>query len=116
MTYQPSVAKIQAACCRHFRVKRNEMLSPRRYNGIAFPRQVAMYLARELTSYSFPQIGRAFGRDHSTIIHGARKIAEQLTQDSKLESDVAQLSAELKPQLPKLRSIFVRYYAEEYPL
>jgi len=63
--------------CWHFNVSRKEMLGPRRYRRIARPRQMAMYLCRELTTQSLPWIGRRFGgRDHTTVLHAYKRIEE----------------------------------------
>ena len=67
-------AEIQAAACQHFGLSAEELLSPSRTARIAWPRQVAMYLARELTDESLPAIGRHFGgRDHTTVLHALRR-------------------------------------------
>jgi len=77
-----SVADIQAAACQHFGLSREELLSPARTPRIAWPRQVAMYLARELTDESLPAIGRHFGgRDHTTVLHACRRTTARLTKD-----------------------------------
>jgi chromosomal replication initiator protein len=66
-----------------------DILSPRRARAVARPRQAAMYLAKVLTEYSLPEIGRKFGgRDHTTIIHGVRKIEELMAQDRDLAADI----------------------------
>ncbi len=74
---------------KHFNVTRVDLLSPRRARSIVRPRQVGMYLAKQLTSRSLPEIGRRFGnRDHTTVLHAVRKIEELLQQDEKLARDV----------------------------
>src|SRR5208282_4802197 len=65
-----TISEIQAATCRHFGLSSDELLSSTRTARVAWPRQVAMYLARELTGESLPAIGRHFGgRDHTTVLH-----------------------------------------------
>ena len=65
------------------------MFSARRARSIARPRQIAMYLAKNLTTSSYPEIGRKFGgRDHTTIMHAVKKIEELLIHDSELSNDV----------------------------
>jgi chromosomal replication initiator protein len=65
------------------------MFSARRSRSIARPRQIAMYLAKNLTTSSYPEIGRKFGgRDHTTIMHAVKKIEELLIHDSELSDDV----------------------------
>ena len=74
---------------KHYNVTRADLLSPRRARSIVRPRQVGMYLAKQLTSRSLPEIGRRFGgRDHTTVLHAVRKIEELLRQDDKLARDV----------------------------
>ncbi len=74
---------------KHYNVTRADLLSPRRARSIVRPRQVGMYLAKQLTSRSLPEIGRRFGgRDHTTVLHAVRKIEELLQLDDKLARDV----------------------------
>ena len=70
----PTVEAIKKLVCDRYNVRPAEMDSPRRARAVARPRQVAMYLAKQLTSLSLPDIGRKFGRDHSTVLYGVRKI------------------------------------------
>ncbi|MFH1783591.1 MAG: chromosomal replication initiator protein DnaA [bacterium] len=73
---------IQETVARHFNMDVKNMKSKRRTNAIAFPRQIAMYLARDLTEYSYPDIGRAFGgRDHATVMHGYEKVRLKVNKD-----------------------------------
>ena len=89
--------EIQRRVAEHFDIRVADMKSSRRPKSIAFPRQVAMYLTRELTAYTLQAIGEAFGgKDHSTIIHGHRLIKKRLDQDSKLRLTVAALSRSLQ--------------------
>ena len=68
------------------------MIGPKRVRTIARPRQIAMYLAKQLTSRSLPEIGRRFGgRDHTTIMHGVKKIEELMTADSQMSDDLQML-------------------------
>jgi chromosomal replication initiator protein len=78
-----SLAEIQAAACQHFGLSPEELLSPSRAMRVAWPRQVAMYLARELTRESLPAIGRHFGgRDHTTVMHALRRTEAKILADS----------------------------------
>jgi chromosomal replication initiator protein len=78
-----SVAEIQAVACEHFKLTPTELLSSSRTARIAWPRQVAMYLARELTEDSLPAIGRHFGgRDHTTVLHAWRRTTQRLATDA----------------------------------
>lgn len=78
----PSVSEITTAACAHFGLTREEIVSPSRSARVTWPRQVAMYLARELTADSLPSIGRAFGgRDHTTVLHAHRRTAARIAAD-----------------------------------
>jgi len=92
----PEVRDIQQAVCLAYGVTLADMLSPRRQHVIVRPRQVAVYLARELTLLSLPQIGAKFGgRDHTTVLISHRKIARLIEGDAKLAAEVAELRASL---------------------
>ncbi|MEM8799781.1 MAG: chromosomal replication initiator protein DnaA [Pseudomonadota bacterium] len=81
----------------HYGLRLSDLLSPRRARSVSQPRQVAMYLAKRLTTRSLPEIGRKFGnRDHTTIMHGIKKITERLETDSALEQDIRTLKRELE--------------------
>lgn len=80
---------IQLACTKHFDISMVDLHSARRNRHIARPRQIAMYLAKTLTSYSLPTIGRAFGgRDHTTVMHAVKTVEGLCEIDTALESDV----------------------------
>src|SRR3546814_15874260 len=84
--------EIQRAVCAHYRLDKSEMASKRRVRAIARPRQVAMYLAKELTPRSYPEIGRRFGgRDHSTVIHAVRTVEALRVADGELHAEIAAL-------------------------
>jgi chromosomal replication initiator protein len=70
-----SMHEIERAVCQRFHLTVEEMRGPCRLRKIARPRQMAMYLCREMTGASLPQIGRHFRRDHTTVLHAQRKIA-----------------------------------------
>ncbi|MBI5442571.1 MAG: chromosomal replication initiator protein DnaA [Deltaproteobacteria bacterium] len=92
-----TVEGILKAVADHYRVNVADLKGKRRTKALAHPRQVAMYLARELTACSFPEIGQKIGgRDHSTIIYACTKIAEAMEQDRSLRADVQGLSAALR--------------------
>lgn len=85
-----TIDEIQRAVCAHYRLDKSEMASKRRVRAIARPRQVAMYLAKELTPRSYPEIGRRFGgRDHSTVIHAVRTVEVLRINDSELDAEIA---------------------------
>jgi chromosomal replication initiator protein len=81
---------IQKTVAEYYKIRIADLLSKRRNRSIARPRQVAMALSKDLTSHSLPEIGDAFGgRDHTTVIHACRKIAELKVSDSRIEEDYA---------------------------
>jgi len=84
-----SIPDIQKRVAEHFNVRVSDMTSPRRARAVARPRQVAMYLSKQLTPKSLPDIGRAFGgRDHTTVMHAVRKIEELRAADPSLAEDI----------------------------
>ncbi|MEX1116769.1 MAG: chromosomal replication initiator protein DnaA [Akkermansiaceae bacterium] len=94
---QVSIDAIQKAVAEHFDVRLADMTSRRRPASIAFPRQVAMFLSRSLTKGSLMEIGEAFGgRDHGTVIHACKKIAERLTDEPGLKESIARIESQLR--------------------
>lgn len=91
-----TVEAIKSTVCDRYNVRPAEMDSPRRARSVARPRQVAMYLAKQLTSLSLPDIGRKFGRDHSTVLYGVRKIEKLMEEDKALEEEVEALRRKLE--------------------
>ena len=84
-----TILDIQKAVGEHFNIRLEDFTAKKRTRSIAFPRQVAMYLSRELTDSSLPKIGTEFGgRDHSTVIHAHEKISKMLKDDQALQQDV----------------------------
>ncbi|MGB4827869.1 MAG: chromosomal replication initiator protein DnaA [Paracoccaceae bacterium] len=84
-----TIEEIQRKVAEHYNIRLADMIGPKRLRTIARPRQVAMYLAKQLTPRSLPEIGRRFGgRDHTTIMHGVRKIEELMALDSQLADDL----------------------------
>ena len=91
-----SIDDIQKQVAAHFNIRVADMFSARRARQIARPRQIAMFLAKNLTSLSYPEIGRQFGnRDHTTIMHAVRKIEELMEADAGLADDVSLLKSVL---------------------
>lgn len=91
-----TIEEIQRAVCTHYRIDKSEMSSQRRTRCVARPRQVAMYLAKELTPRSFPEIGRRFGgRDHSTVIHAVKTIESLRVGDADLDTDIRRIKRAL---------------------
>jgi chromosomal replication initiator protein len=89
---QISIDNIQRVVAEYYNIKLNDMLSARRSRSISRPRQVAMALAKELTSHSYPEIADAFGgRDHTTIMHGCKNIGKLRESDADVERDYQNL-------------------------
>ncbi len=87
-----SIEEIQRKVSEHYNIRLTDMASPRRARNVARPRQVAMYLAKQLTQRSLPEIGRRFGnRDHTTVMHAVSRIAELMAADPSFAEDVALL-------------------------
>ena len=92
-----SIAEIQRHVAEYFNVRLSDLLSARRARAVARPRQVAMYLSKQLTSRSLPEIGRKFGgRDHTTVMHAVRRIEELRETDSSLDQDIENLRRTLE--------------------
>ena len=90
---QITIENIQKTTAEYYKIRVADLLSKRRSRSVARPRQVAMALAKELTSHSLPEIGDAFGgRDHTTVIHACRKINELRQQEQKINEDYKNLS------------------------
>ena len=84
-----TVEEIQRKVAEHYNVRLSDLIGPKRVRTLARPRQIAMYLSKQLTSRSLPEIGRRFGgRDHTTIMHGIRKIEELKEDDRQLAEDL----------------------------
>jgi chromosomal replication initiator protein len=93
-----AIGEIQAIVGSHFGVSAEELLSSARTARVALPRQLAMYLARELTDESLPAIGRSFGgRDHTTVLHACRRVRTRLDDDDDVRDAVQKLRALLTP-------------------
>jgi len=94
---QVSVEDVQKAVAGHFKIDIAELKTKKRIKSIVVPRQIAMYLARELTSLSLPEIGRSFGgKDHTTVLHSYKKIKESISVDVKLKGMIDRLLCDIK--------------------
>lgn len=92
-----SVDEIQTRVAEHYRIRKAEMTSARRARDVARPRQVAMYLSKQLTPRSLPDIGRRFGgRDHTTVIHAVKQIEKLRAADAELDADIRLLTRQLE--------------------
>jgi len=94
---QVTIERIQELVSERFSLSLEELCGDRRSQNIVYPRQVAMYLSRELTDSSLPKIGREFGgRDHTTVIHATSKIARLIREDRSVYNLVQELTARVK--------------------
>ena len=92
-----SVPSIQREVCRYYTVTQADLIGSKRTQSIVFPRQIAMYLSRELTDLSLPKIGEEFGgRDHTTVMHALKKIQKLMGEQREVYNQVQQLSTSLK--------------------
>jgi chromosomal replication initiator protein len=92
-----TIHEIQRTVGEHYSVKLEDFKAKKRTKSVAFPRQIAMYLSRELTDYSLPKIGEEFGgRDHTTVIHAHEKISRLLQSDLQLQRQMKELNELLK--------------------
>jgi chromosomal replication initiator protein len=86
---------IQRRVAEHFEIRLNDLLGNKRPKNIAEPRMVAMYLSRNLTDHSFPEIGQAFGKNHATVMNAVKQIPKLCNKNEKLRRSVAQLERQL---------------------
>jgi len=93
---KPDIEMIQKTVSDFFHIRLADLKSKKRTQHIAFCRQVAMYLCRKMTDSSFPAIGEAFGRDHSTVIHAHNLISRRTTNDSAFRFSIEKIERELK--------------------
>ena len=92
-----SVEEIQRKVSDHYNIRLSDMIGPKRLRSYARPRQVAMYLCKQMTSRSLPEIGRRFGgRDHTTVMHGVRRIEELKVSDGQIAEDLELLRRALE--------------------
>ena len=93
-----SIDLIQKKVAAYYNIRQSDIVGKKRVKQIVFPRQIAMYLARELTESSLPKIGKEFGgKDHTTVLHAIDKIEKQLAEDDNLQDDIRNLRMELQP-------------------
>jgi chromosomal replication initiator protein len=93
----PSIRAIQDAVCEVFGVSWVDLISNRRAGPVVHARHAAMWLARWHTFASYPEIGRAFRRDHTSIIHGVSRVEERMARDDVFAARVRKLAAALDP-------------------
>ncbi|PXW89816.1 chromosomal replication initiator protein DnaA [Streptohalobacillus salinus] len=92
-----TIGQIQELVAERYNIRLDEFAAKKRTKSVAFPRQIAMYLSRELTDFSLPKIGEEFGgRDHTTVIHAHDKIARMISEDQLLSRDIEDIKERLK--------------------
>ncbi len=89
----PSIGEVQTIVAGHFNLSVEQLTSASRTQRVAWPRQVAIHLARDLTGASLPVIGRAFGRNHATVLHACKRVSERLKDDQQVVDEIAALAA-----------------------
>lgn len=92
------IRTIQHAVARRFNIAAIELSSRRRTKAVVQPRQVAMFLAKDLTLASYPEIGRKFCKDHTTVLHAVRRIAARIDREPEFSAFVESLRASLREQ------------------
>jgi chromosomal replication initiator protein len=90
-----TIDNIKRTVAGYYNIRVGDLNSPRRTRSLARPRQVAMALAKELTQHSLPEIGEAFGKDHTTVLHACRKVSELRQDDLKIREDYENLQRQL---------------------
>ena len=102
---------IKETVAKYFSIDKDDLAGSKRSNDIAFPRQIAMYLCREVANMSFPQIGAAFGnRDHSTVMHGYNKIAKEMKEKNSTKLIVESVKNIITSEKKYLYQIFDSYF------
>lgn len=91
------IEDIQRATARYFGIDRNDILSAQRSRDVIRPRQVAMYLVRELTAKSYPEIGRSFGRDHTAVLYAVRRVEDLIAHEAEAAADIDRIRSVLGP-------------------
>ena len=97
ITASLTLAQVLDITARHHGLSVEDLIGPRRNGPLNQARQIAMYLARELTDFSLPKIGNAFGgRDHTTVIHAHERVVQQMQKDPELQNIIRQLTERIK--------------------
>jgi hypothetical protein len=97
-TLSPSLRDIEAAACARFGLTVEQLRGPKKVRGIVRPRQIVMYLAREMTPLSYPRIGAHFNRDHTTVLSGERRIRALIEEKPKVAAYVSEVRAMIRPR------------------
>ena len=94
-----TIEEIQKKVAEHYNIRITDMHSPRRSRSVARPRQIAMFLAKKMTTRSLPEIGRRFAnRDHTTVIHAVKTITRLSEQDDEMKKSIDQIRSLLLEQ------------------
>lgn len=100
------VRTVQDAVCEHYKIGLIDLISERRAKTLVLPRHVAMYLAKNLTMRSLPEIGRLFGgRDHTTVLHAVRKIDGIVSSDAELAGQIEQIKTRILAKLTTVHQL-----------
>jgi chromosomal replication initiator protein len=93
---RPSIPDVQAVVAAHFSLSVSELVSPARTSRIAWPRQIAIHLSRELTGAPLEAIGQAFGgRNHGTVVHACKRVSERVADDHNVAGELGALTDEI---------------------
>ena len=91
-----NVDTIKRVVAKHYRIQMEDFSSQRRTHSISWPRQIAMYLANDMTQMSLPETGRSFGKDHSTVVHACNRVKEKIAGDPFFSAEINQIMSEIK--------------------
>jgi chromosomal replication initiator protein len=92
-----SIENIQKAVCKYFKIKMSDIRSKKRIKSLSEPRQIAMYLCRNISKASYPEIGKKFGnKDHSTVIHAVKKIEDRMGKDKEFKNTIFKIENQIK--------------------
>ncbi len=92
-----TIQGIQAEVCRYFNLSKIDLIGNKRSQSIVYPRQIAMYLSRELTDFSLPKIGQEFGgRDHTTVLHAQTKVRNLINEQRQVYDQIQELTNRIK--------------------
>jgi len=90
------IENIKKSVAKHFKIDMKDFTSKKKNHSISWPRQIAMYLVNELTDFSLPEIGRAFNRDHSTVVHARDQIKKEIQENPFFAAEINQVIADIK--------------------
>jgi chromosomal replication initiator protein len=92
-----TIDEIQQEICRFYKIRIDDLLGKKKNKSIALPRQIAMYLCREMTSNTYPHIGKAFGgRDHTTVMHACDKVTKMMEKEKQFQTMIEKLTHNIR--------------------